>query len=56
MGGKYEIRYYSDDVQYITDYTNSWLRFIRLRLTKKIIYFKVYSEQKRRDKINYDKF
>ena len=44
MGGKYEIRYYNKDAEYFTEYTNSWFRFIQLRLTKKIIYFKIYAD------------
>lgn len=47
MGGKYEIRYYLEDVteddfnNYNTVYTNNWFEFIKLRLTKRIIYYKV---------------
>lgn len=45
MGGKYEIRY--EDINnsangyYTTIYTNSFIEFIKLRLTKKLIYYKV---------------
>jgi hypothetical protein len=47
MGGKYEIRFYckfDEDLQrdYDTVYTSSWLEFMKLRLTKKVIYYKVY--------------
>ena len=45
MGGKYEVRYFNKDFtisEYTTDYTNSWLEFMRLRLTNKVIYYKVY--------------
>ena len=43
MGGKYEVRYYikydsETQKHYETVYTNSWLEFIKLRLTKKVIY------------------
>ena len=46
MGGKYEVRYYikydsETQKHYETVYTNSWLEFIKLRLTKKVIYYKV---------------
>jgi hypothetical protein len=46
MGGKYEIRYYlykdpTTNWSFETIYTNSWIEFIKLRLTKKIIYYKV---------------
>lgn len=48
MGGKYEIRFYvKRDVyempsdKYDTVYTNSWFEFIKIRLTKNIIYYKV---------------
>jgi len=45
MGGKYEVRYYidnptEDDIyDYNTVYTNSWFTYMKLRLTKKIIYY-----------------
>lgn len=45
MRGKYEIRY--EDIYnsangcYTTIYTNSFIEFIKLRLTKKLIYYKV---------------
>jgi len=45
MGGKYEVRYYIDSpteddfYNYTTVYTNSWFEFLKLRLTKKIIYY-----------------
>lgn len=49
MGGKYEIRYYISRKKSFEDwenigeiYTNSWFEFMKLRLTKKLIYFKVY--------------
>lgn len=45
MGGKYEIRYYYDRYNYETVYTNSWLEYIKLRLTKKVIYYKVICEK-----------
>lgn len=45
MGGKYEIRYEdiynSANGYYKTIYTNSFLKFIKLRLTKKLIYYKI---------------
>ena len=46
MGGKYEVRFYSDqDLElgrdYITVWTNSWFEFMLLRITKKVIYYKV---------------
>jgi hypothetical protein len=43
MGGKYEVRFYTSNEQseHITVYTNSWLEFIKLRITKKVIYYKV---------------
>lgn len=46
MGGKYEIRYHdiknSANGFFTTIYTNNWFEFMRLRITKKLIYFKVY--------------
>lgn len=48
MGGKYEIRFYSNsDIAKLnggfeTIYTNSFIEFIKLRLTKKLIYYKRY--------------
>jgi hypothetical protein len=45
VGGRYEVRFWvkDDETQnYNTVYTNSWLRFIALRLSKKCIYYKVY--------------
>ncbi len=48
MGGKYEIRFYSNtelgkaNGGYETIYTNSWTESIILRLTKDWIYFKIY--------------
>ena len=45
MGGKYEVRYYTDDSgNYGSDYTNSWVEFMWLRITKKVIYYKVIVE------------
>ena len=47
MGGKYEIRYWIDNAtenniyNYVTIYTNSWFEYMKLRLTKRIIYYKV---------------
>ena len=40
MGGKYEVRYYTEN-NYRSEYTNSWFHFMKLRLTKKVIYYKV---------------
>lgn len=40
MGGKYEVRYYTKE-HYTSEFTNSWFRFMKLRLTKKVIYYKV---------------
>lgn len=44
MGGKYEIRYYEDAQEhgYYTIYTNSWFEFIKIRLTKRVIYYKIH--------------
>ena len=46
MGGKYEVRFYIKDdggwQGYNTVYTNSWVKFMLLRLTKKCIYYKVF--------------
>ena len=48
MGGKYEIRFYSDSEfakrngGYETIYTDSIIEFIKIRLTKNLIYFKRY--------------
>ena len=48
MGGKYEIRFYSNtelakiNGGYETIYTNSFLKFIKLRITKKIIYYTIH--------------
>lgn len=47
MGGKYEIRFYSNtelariNGGYETIYTNSFIEFMKLRLTKKLIYYKI---------------
>ena len=46
MGGKYEVRYYlpgnvDDFPNYLTEYTNSFVRFLKLMVTKKVIYFKI---------------
>ncbi len=50
MGGKYEVRYYTDHMEGIPDeyarrwrdeYTNSFLKFIKLLITKKVLYFKI---------------
>ena len=42
MGGKYEVRYFLDgNGNYNSVYTNSWFEFMRLRITKKVIYYKV---------------
>lgn len=41
MGGKYEIRY-EENNDVFTTYTNSFWEFIKLRLTKKLIYYKIY--------------
>lgn len=41
MGGKYEVRYELGlGIQDL--YTNSWFEFMKVRLTKKVIYYKVY--------------
>ena len=40
MGGKYEVRYYTKE-HYTSEFTNSWFHFMKLRLTKKVIYYKV---------------
>jgi hypothetical protein len=44
MGGKYEVRYYTPNGlnEFETEYINSWIRFIWLRISKKLIYYKVY--------------
>ena len=44
MGGKYEVRYYQEDGEYTTHYTNSWFTYMILRFTKKLIYYKVYCD------------
>lgn len=47
MGTKYEIRYWresagpDDFYDYDTARTNSWWEFIKIRLTRKIIYYTV---------------
>ena len=48
MGGKYEVRYYVEkdledpyDNGYSTEYFNSFVHFIKLITTKKVIYYKV---------------
>lgn len=41
MGGKYEIRYEKDG-EIHNVYTNSWWRFMRMRLKRNVIYYKVY--------------
>jgi hypothetical protein len=43
MGGKYEVRYYDTDGAngYKGIYTDSWFIFMKTRLTKKVIYYKV---------------
>jgi hypothetical protein len=47
MGGRYEVRFYVKDDEglqdYNTVYTNSWVEFIKLRITKRVIYYKVYN-------------
>ena len=43
MGGKYEVRYYTEN-NYRSEYTNSWFHFMKLRLTKKVIYYKVIKD------------
>lgn len=52
MGGKYEVRYYSntDLAQQLnngieTIYTNNWFEFMWVRLTKKVIYYRVFVEE-----------
>lgn len=44
MGGKYEIRYWLNkgETEVETLYMNSWLEFMKIKLTKKVIYYKVY--------------
>lgn len=39
--GKYEVRFYFDKNQYKSVKTNSWFKFMKLRLTNKVIYYKV---------------
>lgn len=50
MGGKYEVRYWLNNPKvnndlsfqgYETIYTNSWFEYMKLRITKRIIYYKV---------------
>jgi hypothetical protein len=44
MGGRYEVRF-EDAKQlngYVSVYTNSWFEFMKLRLSKKVIYYKVF--------------
>jgi len=44
MGGRYEVRF-EDKKQldgYMSTYTNSWFEFMKLRLIKKVIYYKVF--------------
>lgn len=41
MGGKYEIRFI-EGLGIREVYTNSWFEFMKIRLTKEIIYYKVY--------------
>lgn len=41
MGGKYEIRYHTSENTYATTFTNKWLKFMKLRITKKVIYYTV---------------
>ena len=49
MGGKYEIRFRSNSELgklnggFETVFTNNWFEFMKLRITKDLIYFKVYS-------------
>lgn len=44
MGGKYEVRYCDTNQPCgaISVYTNNWFEFIKLRLTKKVIYYRVF--------------
>ena len=48
MGGKYEIRFYSNSELakinggYETVFTNSFIEMVKIRLSKKLIYFKRY--------------
>lgn len=52
MGGRFEVRYYVVKnklnilmpCDYITEYTNSFLRFLKLMVTKQVIYFKIICE------------
>lgn len=47
MGGKYEIRFFNkeagpdDFYDFDTIHTNSWLEFMKIRLTRKVIYYTV---------------
>lgn len=45
MGGKYEIRYFdiynSENGYFTTIYTDSFMKFLKLRLTKRLIYYKI---------------
>lgn len=48
MGGKYEIRFHSNSELgklnggFETIFTNNWFEFMKLRITKNVIYYKVY--------------
>ncbi|WP_089607190.1 hypothetical protein [Bacillus cereus] len=47
--GKYEVRYSflnGHRVDYMTIRTNSWFEFMKLRMKKSVIYYKVQDKQK----------
>lgn len=41
--GKYEVRYHHHG-SWKTERTDSWVRFIKLRLTENIVFYKVYNK------------
>lgn len=50
MKEKYEIKYYNNEKRHCEIvYTNSLIKFIKLRLTKVLIYYKVNFEDKYKD-------
>lgn len=42
--GRYEVRFWNEDGMYESVKTDNWLVFMRLRLTKDVIYYKVTSK------------
>lgn len=39
--GRYEVRHWTDGGRYTSTFTDNWWRFLWLRLSRKVIYYKV---------------